>query len=148
MGHGVIGPHEGPGTVAQVDTPANIVGAYLASFATGDPDAVAACVTSDFVNEHLSELGSSCQGRDEYRRRLPDFLSTFAGARYSIVALAEIASPGAGDAVVRYRFEATSEGTPIDIPGVMWFDVRDGLVARRTDLWDSLTFLRQTGRAD
>ena len=46
--------------------------------------------------------------------------------------------------------EASSrfEGTAIDIPGVMWFDVSDGLVARRTDLWDSLTFLRQTGQSD
>lgn len=59
--------------------------------------------------------------------------------------LAEIATPDAGDVVVRYRFAATYEDTPIDVPGVMWFDVVDGLIARRTDLWDSLTFLRQTG---
>ena len=134
--------------MAQVHQPAEIVTAYLMSFATGDADAVAACVTADFVNEHLSELGSGCAGRDEYRRRLDGFLSTFVGARYSIDTLAEIATPDAGDAVVRYRFQAAYEGTPIDIPGVMWFDVRDGLVARRVDLWDSLTFLRQTGQAD
>jgi len=118
----------------------------MAAFATGDPDAVAGCVTDDFVNEHLSELGSGCVGRFEYRRRLADFLSTFVDARYEIVTLAEISTPGAGDAVVRYRFHATYDDTPIDIPGVMWFDVRDGLVAHRTDLWDSLTFLRQTGQ--
>jgi ketosteroid isomerase-like protein len=139
-----------------VNTRGEIVRAYLDSFETGDPDAVAACVTFDFVNEHLAELGSGCAGRDEYRRRLPGFLSTFVGARYSIVALAELvgtgvdadASTGTGGVVARYRFEATYEGSPIDIPGVMWFDVRNGLVARRTDLWDSLTFLRQTGQAD
>ncbi len=119
---------------------------YLASFATGDPDAVAGCVTDDFVNEHLSELGSGCVGRDEYRQRLAGFLSTFAGARYTILTLAEVSTPDAGDVVVRYRFEATYEGTPIDIPGVMWFDVHDGLISRRTDLWDSLTFLRQTNQ--
>jgi ketosteroid isomerase-like protein len=129
-----------------VDSSGEIVRTYLSSFATGDPDAVAACVTADFVNEHLSELGSGSVGRDEYRRRLPGFLSTFAGARYSIVTLAEIVTPGAGDVVARYRFEATYDGTPIDIPGVMWFEVRDGLIARRADLWDSLTFLRQTGQ--
>lgn len=122
-----------------------IVRSYLASFASGDPDAVAALVTDDFVNEHLSELGSGCVGRTEYRRRLPGFLSSFVGARYSIVALAETSTPDAGDVIVRYRFEATYEGTPIDIPGVMWFDIRDGLISRRTDLWDSLTFLHQTG---
>ncbi len=129
-------------------TRGELVEGYLASFATGDPDAVAACVTADFVNEHLSELGSGSEGRDDYRQRLPGFLATFVGARYSIVTLAEITTPGAGDVVVRYRFEATFEGTPIDVPGIMWFEVRDGLVSRRTDLWDSLTFLRQTGQTD
>jgi ketosteroid isomerase-like protein len=135
------------GTVAEVKTRGEIVGAYLASFETGDPDAVAGWVTADFVNEHLAELGSGCQGRDEYRRRLPGFLSTFVGARYSIVTLAEVAD-GTGDVVAQYRFEATYDGTPIDIPGMMWFHVHDGLIAHRTDLWDSLTFLRQTGQAD
>jgi ketosteroid isomerase-like protein len=142
------------GTVAEVNTRGETVRAYLASFETGDPDAVAACVSTDFVNEHLSELGSDSQGRDEYRRRLPDFLSTFVGARYSIITLADVveadsdAGTVSGSVVARYRFEATYDGTPIDIPGVMWFDVRDGLITRRTDLWDSLTFLRQTGQAD
>ena len=142
------------GTVVEVNTRGETVRAYLASFETGDPDAVAACVTTDFVNEHLSELGSDSQGRDEYRRRLPDFLLTFVGARYSIVTLAEVVETdsdrdaGAGGVVVRYRFEATHGDTPIDIPGVMWFQLRDGLISRRTDLWDSLTFLRQTGQAD
>jgi steroid delta-isomerase-like uncharacterized protein len=135
------------GTVAEVDTRAAIVARFLSAFESGDPDAVAACVTEGFVNEHLSELGEGCVGRDAYRRRLPGFLSTFTGARYSIVALAEVVTPDAGDVVVRYRFEATYEGTPIDIPGVMWFEIEDGRIARRTDLWDSLTFLRQTGQA-
>jgi steroid delta-isomerase-like uncharacterized protein len=127
----------------------DVVRRYLAAFGSGDPDAVAACVTDDFVNEHLSELGSGCAGRDEYRRRLPGFLSTFAGARYTIVDIGALDRTDAVEAVVaRYRFEATYEGTPIDIPGVMWFEVRDDRVARRTDLWDSLTFLRQTGQAD
>ena len=127
----------------------DVVRRYLAAFGSGDPDAVAACVTDDFVNEHLSELGSGCEGRDEYRRRLPGFLSTFAGARYSIVDVGALDRTDGVEAVVaRYRFEATYEGTPIDIPGVMWFEVRDDRVARRTDLWDSLTFLRQTGQAD
>ena len=131
-----------------MDNARDLVRSYLGAFASGDPDAVAACVTADFVNEHLSELGSGCEGRDEYRRRLPEFLSTFANARYTIVTLADIATPGAGDVVVRYRFQATYNDAPIDIPGVMWFEVRDGLISRRADLWDSLTFLRQTGQAE
>ena len=117
---------------------------YLEAFASGDPDAIAALVTDDFVNEHLSELGSGCTGRPEYRRRLPGFLTTFAGARYIV----ERAVEDGVDVVARYRFTAEYEEVAVDIPGVMWFEVRDGLISRRTDLWDSLTFLRQTGQAD
>jgi ketosteroid isomerase-like protein len=129
---------------------ADVVRRYLGAFASGDPDEVASCVTDDFVNEHLSALGSGCEGRAEYRSRLPGFLGTFAGARYSIVEVVvdDPADAPNGAVVARYRFAAEFEGTPIDIPGVMWFDVRDGLVARRTDVWDALTFLRQTGQAD
>jgi hypothetical protein len=123
---------------------------YLAAFATGEPEQVARWVTDDFVNEHLSALGSGCVGRDEYRRRLPGFLGTFVRARYTVldVVVGDPAEAPDGAVVARYRFEAEYEGTRIDIPGVMWFDVRDGLVARRTDVWDALTFLRQTGQAE
>ena len=41
----------------------------------------------------------------------------------------------------------TIDGHALDIPGVMMFDVADGLIQRRTDFWDSQTFLRQTGAA-
>lgn len=119
---------------------------YLDAFAGGDPDAVAALVTDDFVNEHLSELGSGCVGRDEYRRRLPGFLAEFGDLRYTVEAISAL--DRVGEVVARYRLTATYETMPIDIVGVMWFAVRDGKVARRTDVWDSLTFLRQTGRAD
>jgi hypothetical protein len=103
-------------------------------------------VTDDFVNEHLSELGSGCVGRDEYRRRLPGFLAEFGDLRYTVEAISAL--DRVGEVVARYRLTATYETMPIDIVGVMWFAVRDGKVARRTDVWDSLTFLRQTGRAD
>jgi steroid delta-isomerase-like uncharacterized protein len=131
------------------DRPASPVGVaqrYLDAFAGGDPDAVAALVTDDFVNEHLSELGSGCVGRDEYRRRLPGFLAEFGDLRYTVEAISAL--DRVGEVVARYRLTATYETMPIDIVGVMWFAVRDGKVARRTDVWDSLTFLRQTGRAD
>jgi ketosteroid isomerase-like protein len=133
-----------------MNAPVDVVRRYLGAFDSGDPDTVAACVTDDFVNEHLSELGSGCVGRVEYRRRLPGFLSTFAGASYRIIDIGELRSErsdGIQAAVARYHFTADYNGTAIDIPGVMWFEVSDGLVARRTDLWDSLTFLRQTGQA-
>jgi hypothetical protein len=122
---------------------------YLAAFATGEPDSIAAFVADGFENEHLSELGSGCVGRAEYLTRLPEFLATFADRSYTIEDIVEdrteIGDETRSDtAVVRYRFAATFDGTRIDIPGVMWFIVRDDLIVRRTDLWDSLTFLRQT----
>ena len=123
---------------------------YLAAFATGEPDSIAAFVADGFENEHLSELGSGCVGRAEYLTRLPEFLATFADRSYTIEDIVEdrteIDDETRSDTavVVRYRFAATFEGTRIDIPGVMWFIVRDDLIVRRTDLWDSLTFLRQT----
>ena len=47
---------------------------------------------------------------------------------------------------VRYRFGADVDGHRIDIPGVMWFSIRDADIARRIDTWDSLTFFRQTAQ--
>jgi hypothetical protein len=51
---------------------------------------------------------------------------------------------------------ATSEGHPIGIRGCMVFEIdlaQDGgsggdRIARRTDYWDSLVYLRQVGQAD
>lgn len=122
----------------------DIARSYLDSFATADPDAIAAHVTPGFVNEHASALGSGCVGHDEYRRRLPGFLASFPGLRYAVGSVI-----AGGDAVaVEYRMTATSDGHPIDIPGVMVMTVRDDLIERRTDYWDALTFLRQIGAAD
>lgn len=117
--------------------------AYLDAFSTADPDRIAALVTDDFVNEHTAALGAGCVGRDEYRTRLPGFLSSFAGLRYDVE---DVVADGDRVAVA-YTMRASHDGHPIEIRGVMWIVVRDGLVARRTDYWDALTFLRQTDQA-
>ena len=123
--------------------PCAIARAYLRSFATGDPDTVAAHVTDDFVNEHTSALGSGCNGKIEYRRRLPDFLASFSGLRYEIEDM--IAE---GDKVVAaYTMRATYDGHEITVRGVMRFLMRNGLVAHRVDYYDSLGFLQQIGQA-
>ncbi len=124
------------------------VSGYLGAFTRNDPDAIAAYVSDGFRNEHLSELGSSCVGRVEYRRRLPHFLAAFADRRYSIVDVIEQHRDSCTEVAVRYRFEANYESTQIEIPGVMWFSVRDDLITKRIDTWDSLTFLKQTGQHD
>lgn len=138
IGQGLHDPETGP-----VVSTADAVAAYLASFGAGDPDAVAHHVTDDFVNDHASALGARGEGRNEYRRRLPGFLSSFPGLRYDVE---RIVAEGS-HAAVSYRMHAMSEGWPIDIRGVMLIEVRDGKVARRTDYWDALTYLKQTGRA-
>jgi ketosteroid isomerase-like protein len=117
---------------------------YVAALSAADVDAVVALVTEGFVNEHTSELGTSMAGRAAYEARLPGFLAQFAALQYEVLdTIAE------GDRVaVRYRMTANCQGFPIDIPGVMLFRIENGLVARRTDVWDSLTFLRQTGAVE
>jgi steroid delta-isomerase-like uncharacterized protein len=114
---------------------------YLTALSAGDVDAVIALVADDFHNEHTSTLGSGSTGRDAYRQRLPGFLAQFAALQYEVIdVIAEDDRVAA-----RYRLTANFDGHPLDIPGVMLFELRDGLIARRTDVWDSLTFLRQTG---
>lgn len=134
--------------------PADVARSYLAALGNDDPDAVAAHVADDFVNEHQSEIGSGCTGRAAYRERLPGFMATFPNRRYTVVEVVEgpasgdLAAAGAETATVavRYRFGADAEGHRIDIPGVMWFGIRDGSITRRIDTWDSLTYFRQTGQ--
>jgi ribokinase len=136
-------PVPAPSPPGVVPTPGDVAAAYLDAFATADPDRVAAMVTDDFVNEHASALGSASAGKDEYRRRLPGFLSSMAGLRYDVERLI-VDGPMVA---ATYRLRATSEGTPVDLRGVMVIETRAGRVARRTDYWDALTFLRQTGQA-
>ena len=116
---------------------------YLASFASGDPAAVAAHVSEDFSNVHTSALGLPSQGRQAYVERLADFLTTFSGLAYETEEI--IAEDGR--AAAAYVMRARVDGTPIEIRGVMRLEVRDGLIERRTDYFDSLTFLQQTGQA-
>jgi steroid delta-isomerase-like uncharacterized protein len=116
---------------------------YLAALSAHDIDRVLACVADDFVNEHTSALGNTSNGREVYRGRLPGFLAAFENLRYDVV---DTIVEGER-AAVRYRMTAVYEEHALDIPGVMLFVVRDGLIAQRTDVWDSLTFLRQTGMA-
>jgi steroid delta-isomerase-like uncharacterized protein len=124
---------------------ADVARSYLGSFASGDPDAVAAHVAPGFVNDHASALGSGCVGRDEYRSRLPGFLASFPGLEYAVQSVT--ADEASGSVAVEYRMTATSDDHPIDIRGVMVMTVEDGLITRRTDYWDALTFLRQIDQA-
>lgn len=132
-------------------TPLEIAVSYLTALGADDPDAVAAHVSDDFRNEHQSELGSGCTGRTAYRERLPGFMATFPNRQYTVLETVPVSADtdvpnDAGEhlVAVRYRFGADASGHRIDIPGVMWFGVRDQLITRRIDTWDSLTYFRQT----
>ncbi len=114
--------------------------AYLESFATGNPDQIVTSVSEDFVNEHVSELGEGSVGRAAYRRRLPEFLRDMTDLRYQVEDLVQ-----QGDRVmVCYRMTARWKGQiPITIRGAQHLTIRDDLVAKRIDYWDSASFLSQ-----
>ena len=124
-------------------TPAELVRRYLSAFASGDATEVASLVTDDFFNDHTAALGSSCRGRDEYLKRLPGFLSSMEGLRYEVD---DVIAEGERVAAT-YTLHATVNSRPIAVRGMMRFEVRDGLIARRTDYWDSLVFRQQAGLA-
>jgi predicted ester cyclase len=121
--------------------PTEVVRSYLSSFASGDADLVAAHVAGGFINEHTSALGSSCEGRDEYRSRLPGFMASLPGLRYEVE---ETVSDG-DRVVAAYVLSAEVNERPIRIRGVMRCWVLDGLIERRVDYWDSKSFLDQVG---
>ncbi|WP_311983561.1 nuclear transport factor 2 family protein [Parafrankia sp. CH37] len=108
--------------------------AYIAALNAGDPDAVAACVTEDFRNEHASPAGRGCVGRAAYRERLPGFLAAFPGLRY----VPDADPVAAGDRVaVPYLMTASMPEGALRIRGLWLLTLRAGLVAHRVDYWDS-----------
>ena len=120
---------------------------YLAALNGHDPDAIAACVTDDFHNEHTSALGTGLQGREAYRERLRGFLAEFSELRYE----PEDLIVDGDRAAVPYTMTCVWLGDapaahPVSIRGVFRFRVEDGLIAHRVDYWDSGDFLRQVGR--
>lgn len=133
---------------ATADRDEAIARSYLRALGGDDPREVWALVADDFRNRHHAVLGSACTGRTEYAARLPGFFETFVDRSYEIVELV-VAPARTGenghDVVVDYRFRATVDDQAIDVPGVMWITVRDGVITRRLDCWDSVVFHRQTG---
>ena len=120
---------------------------YLAALNAHDPDAVAACVTADFVNEHTSARGTSRTGRDAYRAALPGFLERFAHLHY---ALEDVIVDG-DRAAVAYRMtcewrDDDGRSHPVSLRGMFRFRVVDGLIAHRVDYWDGSEFERQVVR--
>ena len=122
-------------------SPAELCRSYLESFATGDPERIAAHVTDDFVNEHTAALGGGCVGIEEYRKRLPNFLASMPGLRYDVE---EVVADG-NRVMAAYTMRAVVNDRDIAIRGVMRFRVDGQLIATRVDYWDSLVFQTQAG---
>jgi steroid delta-isomerase-like uncharacterized protein len=128
--------------VGQVIPTREIVERYLAALNAGDADAIAACVTEDFYNEHTSAEGRSLRGRAAYRERLGGFLSEFRELRYEVEDLLVD-----GDrAAVAYRMSFRMDGSPVTVRGMFRFEIVDGLIAHRLDYWDGTTVARQLGK--
>jgi steroid delta-isomerase-like uncharacterized protein len=117
---------------------------YLAALNGHDADAIAACVTEEFVNEHTSTLGHSRHGRAEYRQALEGFLADFGDLHYELEAV--IVDGDRAAVPYRMSFRMRSAGdAPVSVRGVFVFRVEDGLIAHRTDYWDSGEVRRQLG---
>jgi len=127
-----------------VSTTERTVRSYLQAFATADADVIAGHVADEFVNEHTSGLGSGCVGKAAYRDRLPAFLADMVDLSYEVEDLVVDGERAAAF----YTMTASWQGkVAISIRGVQRFVVRDDLIHRRTDYWDSSVFLTQTDPA-
>ncbi len=114
---------------------------YLESFSSGDPDLVASHVTEDFANNQMGVLGSCFTGRSLYQERLADFLNKFMHLKYT----PEDIIANGDKVVIAYRMTSEDKQHGLDIHGVMIISVSDDLVSQRSDYWDGLTYLAQTG---
>lgn len=118
-----------------------LIQGYLAAFSTGDPFEVSAHVTDAFVNQHFGVLGGGCETKKVYEKRLENFLTSFEELRYDVDALCSDDDQG----TARYTMHFKQKGTAFAVQGMMWFDIEDGLIAKRTDCWDGLSYLKQAG---
>ena len=121
--------------------PIEVATSYLESFAEGDPELIASYVSENFENIHTSSLGEPSKGKSVYRDRLSGFLEKFKGLTY------ECEETIAHDekVFVSYLMTAQVDGSEISIRGVFNFRILNGLIERRIDYFDSLTFLQQVG---
>ena len=120
-----------------------IVKSYLSAFESADPEEIASHVSTGFENDQVGVLGASFKGRDLYRQRLVEFLQRFKNLRYTIEEMIEADNRVA----VAYIMNAEDDGRLIEIRGAMIIFISDGLITRRSDYWDGLSYQQQLGMA-
>ena len=113
-----------------------------------DTAAVAALYAAEATHEDIAQ-GKPKRGPDEIAAGLGRFVGWFPDARWTPQ---HHAIGGAGVAAVSYLLTATLKGQfgpiaprdqAISLRGVHMLQVRDGLIRRSEDYWDSATFQRQ-----
>lgn len=122
-------------------TASDVALSYLMSFSSGDPQVIASHVTDDFENNQMGVLGMCFTGKDLYQQRLQGFLSKFRNLKYS----PEKVIANDNEVAIAYRMTADDDRCSIDIHGVMIITVSGNKVSQRSDYWDGLSYLGQTG---
>ncbi len=122
-------------------TPREIALSYLEAFSSGEPEQIVAHVSEGFQNNQMGEIGSGCTGRDVYRSKLKDFLSTFKNLHYTVE---DVICEG-NRVAVSYQMNAEDQGRPIETHGVMLITTSGDLIDVRSDYWDGLTYFKQIG---
>ncbi len=129
------------------DGPAATVRAYIAALNRSSIDEIVACVSTGFINEHTSTLGTTIVGREAYRERLSQFLARFQDLHYDVEQLivdgGQVAVAYRMSAIWRDSDDSAAAGRPFSIRGMFRFQVEAGRIVRRVDYWDGADFQRQ-----
>jgi hypothetical protein len=116
---------------------------YIEALNAADIGRIVACVTEDFWNEHTAAASQSLRGREAYQTRLKGFLADYRQMRYVIEDLI-VEGERAGLAYsMTYLWHGAEPPRPVTTRGMFRFEVRDGLIAHRTDYRDSANSKRQ-----
>jgi ketosteroid isomerase-like protein len=120
-----------------------VVERYLAALNAHDPDAIAACVDEDFVNEHTSALGTTVRGKAAYRERLPLFLGQFRDLHYDAEDWIVDGDRCAVAYTMSCQYVDGERWRPVVIRGMFRFRVARDVIVHRVDYWDGTEFSRQ-----
>ncbi len=74
---------------------------------------------------------------------MPGFLASMPDLHYDV----EIVIAAADDVAAAYTLHAHVNDRDVAVRGMMRFEVRGELIAKRVDYWDSLVFQRHAGLA-
>jgi ketosteroid isomerase-like protein len=121
--------------------------AYVAALNAADINRIAACVTEDFWNEHVTVSGQSLRGRAAYRERLAGFLAVYRDMTYTVERLLIDGDDVALSYTMRFQWHGAEPPRHVTTRGVFLFHIRHGLIAHRIDYRDSADAKQQMDAA-